>query len=59
MLSFQRKYFDIQEYNEDMKKYEDARFGNFDGEFLEPVSPVFTVSNKYYFPDDIRKELLG
>lgn len=39
--------------------YKDNIVGNLNGVLLEPVSSVYTVSNKYYFDKDIRKELLG
>jgi hypothetical protein len=42
-----------------MKKYTEAKIGTLKGEFLEPVSPIYTISNKYYYPEDIRKELHG
>lgn len=50
---------ELNEFEEDMKKYEGARIGTEKGELLEPVSAVYTISNKYYFPTKLRKELIG
>lgn len=50
---------ELDEFEEDMKKYEGARIGTEKGELLEPVSAVYTISNKYYFPTKLRKELIG
>ena len=59
MLSFLRKQTEIVQYEEDMKKYDDAKIGTIKGELLEPVSSIYSISNKYYFPSDMRKELHG
>ena len=42
-----------------MKKYDAAKIGTIKGELLEPVSSIYSISNKYYFPKEIRKELHG
>lgn len=42
-----------------MKKYDEAKIGTIKGELLEPVSSIYSISNKYYFPEDIREELHG
>lgn len=47
------------EYEEDMKTNNEAKIGTIKGELLEPVSAIYSISNKYYFPEDVRKELHG
>lgn len=33
--------------------------GNLNGYLLEPVNPSYAVTNKYFFDEEIRKDLMG
>ena len=33
--------------------------GNLNGYLLEPVNPSYAITNKYFFDDELRKELMG
>lgn len=37
----------------------DLIVGNLNGYLLEPVNPSYAVTNKYFFDEEIRKDLMG
>lgn len=58
IVSFLRKMSDLRKLEENARE-SDRVIGNLNGYLLEPVNASYAVSNKYYFDDELREELLG